>query len=130
MSANRSGREPGATLKAGLGADSIGARDHLALSKDEQNTAAALIFALLPWPRLIGWASFEGGKRLGRGVAFRCLFATCEGFLCAVLRAQVFGHVYPACYACENRASAMENRECVASGAAYCWRRRHLRSCY
>jgi hypothetical protein len=43
-----------------VGADSIGARDHLALSKDEQNTAAALIFALLPWPRLIGWASFEG----------------------------------------------------------------------
>jgi hypothetical protein len=37
MSANRSGREPGATLKAGLvGADSIDARDHLALSKDEQ----------------------------------------------------------------------------------------------
>jgi hypothetical protein len=61
MSANRSGREPGATLKGGpVGADSIGARDHLALSKDEQNTAAALIFALLPWPRLIGWASFEG----------------------------------------------------------------------
>ena len=110
-----------------MGADGIGARDHLALSKDEQNTAAALIFALLPWPRLIGWASFEG---VSRGVAFRCLFATCEGFLCAVLRAQVFGHVYPACYACENRASTMENRECVASGAAYCWRRRHLRSCY
>jgi hypothetical protein len=60
MSANRSGREPGATLKAGLGADSIGARDHLALSKDEQNTAAALIFALLPRPRLIGWVPFEG----------------------------------------------------------------------
>ena len=61
MSASRPSREPGATLKAGLvGADSIGARDHLALSKDEQNTAAALIFALLPWPRLIGWASFEG----------------------------------------------------------------------
>jgi hypothetical protein len=49
MSANRSGREPGATLKAGVvGADGIGARDHLALSKDEQNTAAALISPCFP----------------------------------------------------------------------------------
>lgn len=71
MSAKRSGREPGATLKAGVvGADGIGARDHLALSKDEQNTAAALIFALLPWPRLIGWASFRGGKRLAAASRF------------------------------------------------------------
>jgi hypothetical protein len=71
MSANRSGREPGATLKARVvGADGIGARDHLALSKDEQNTAAALIFALLPWPRLIGWASFRGGKRLAAASRF------------------------------------------------------------
>ena len=61
MSANCSGGEPGATLKASLaGADEIAARDHLALGKDERSTAAALIFALLPWPRLIPWASFEG----------------------------------------------------------------------
>ena len=53
-----------------MGADGIGARDHLALSKDEQNTAAALIFALLPWPRLIRWRSFEGGKRLAAASRF------------------------------------------------------------
>jgi hypothetical protein len=64
------------------GADEIEVRDHLALDKDEQNTATVLIFTLLPWPRLVRCGVVRG-RRFGVAPRVRCLFATCEGFLWA-----------------------------------------------
>jgi hypothetical protein len=55
------------------GADEIEARDHLALGKDEQNTATLLMFALLRVPRLVRWGVVRGQAPWG-GAAFSLPF--------------------------------------------------------